>query len=119
LSHGYEKISIRRQCDVFEVSRSILSGKWKFPILGTLIEENTLGFMDLLREMDGIRTKKLSKELQDFEMNHLVIRTLMNTKPISVQYSITEYGETLSPLIDELAKCGIVYKESIYDSNPV
>lgn len=94
---------------------SILSGKWKFHILGTLIEGNTLGFMDLMREVNGIGTKMLSKELQDLEMNHLVSRTVMNTKPITVEYAITEYGKTLSPLIDELAKWGIEYRQSIYD----
>ena len=93
---------------------SILSGKWKFHILGTLIEGNKLGFMDLLREVNGIGTKMLSKELQDLEMNHLVSRTVMNTKPITVEYSITEYGATLSPLIDELAKWGTEYRQSIY-----
>ena len=98
---------------------SILSGKWKFHILGTLIEGNKLGFMDLLREIDGIGTKMLSKELQDLELNHLVSRTVMNTKPITVQYSITEYGETLSPLIDELAKWGIEYRQSIYGTEPI
>ncbi|KAB2818027.1 winged helix-turn-helix transcriptional regulator [Phaeocystidibacter marisrubri] len=93
---------------------SLLSGKWKFHILGTLIEGNTLGFMDLMREIDGIGTKMLSKELQDLEMNNLVSRTVMNTKPITVQYSITEYGKTLSPLIDELANWGSVYRKSVF-----
>ena len=93
---------------------SLLSGKWKFHILGTLIAGNTLGFMDLLREIDGIGTKMLSKELQDLEMNNLVSRTVMNTKPITVDYSITEYGETLSPLIDELANWGIEYRKSVF-----
>ena len=55
-------------------SMSLLSGKWKFHILGTLIEGNKLGFMDLLREINGIGTKMLSKELQDLEMNNLVSR---------------------------------------------
>ena len=95
---------------------SILSGKWKFHILGTLIEGNKLGFMDLLREVDGIGTKMLSKELQDMEMNHLVSRKVMDTKPITVEYSITEHGATLSALIDELAKWGINYRQSIYGS---
>ncbi len=95
---------------------SILSGKWKFHILGTLMEGNKLGFMDLLREIDGIGSKMLSKELQDLEMNKLVSRTVMNTKPITVQYTLTEYGKTLSPLIDELAKWGIEYRQSIYKS---
>ena len=93
---------------------SIVSGKWKFHILGTLIGGNKLGFMDLLREIDGIGTKMLSKELQDLEMNKLVSRTVMNTKPITVQYTLTEYGKTLSPIIDELAKWGIEYRNSIY-----
>jgi DNA-binding HxlR family transcriptional regulator len=93
---------------------SLLSGKWKFHILGTLIEGNTLGFMDLLREINGIGTKMLSKELQDLEVNNLVNRKVMNTKPITVEYSITEYGKTLSPLIDEMAKWGIDYRKKVY-----
>ncbi|MBR9855443.1 MAG: helix-turn-helix transcriptional regulator [Algicola sp.] len=94
-------------------SMSILSGKWKFHILGTLIEGDKLGFMDLLREVDGIGSKMLSKELQDLEMNRLVNRKVMDTKPITVQYSITEYGKTLAPVIDALAKWGVDYKRSI------
>ena len=66
-------------------------GKWKFYILGTLIEGNKLGFMDLLREVDGIGTKMLSKELQDLEINRLLSRKIMNTKQITVEYSNTEY----------------------------
>lgn len=93
---------------------SLLSGKWKFHILGTLIEGSTLGFMDLLREVNGIGSKMLSKELQDLEMNKLISRTVMNTKPVTVSYSITEYGKTLLPLIDEMAKWGIDYRKSVY-----
>lgn len=92
---------------------SILSGKWKFHIIGTLIEGNNLGFMDLLREIEGIGSKMLSKELQDLEMNHLVSRTVMDTKPITVEYALTEYGKTLSPVINELANWGIEYRRSI------
>ncbi len=94
---------------------SVLSGKWKFHILGTLIEGNTLRFMDLLREVEGIGTKMLSKELQDLEQNQLVSRTVMNTKPITVEYSLTDYGKTLAPLIDEIAQWGIAYRRSISD----
>lgn len=94
----------------------ILSGKWKFHILGTLIEGNSLGFMDLLREIDGIGSKMLSKELQDLEMNHLISRTVMDTKPITVHYAITDYGATLAPIIDELAKWGSAYRQSIHGS---
>ena len=93
---------------------SLLSGKWKFHILGTLIEGNVLGFMDLMREIEGIGTKMLSKELKDLEINNLVSRKVRNTKPITVEYSITEQGKTLSPLIDELARWGTGYRKSVF-----
>lgn len=92
----------------------LLSGKWKFHILGTLIEGDKLRFMELLREVDGIGTKMLSKELQDLEMNHLVKRQVLNTKPVTVEYGITEFGKTLSPILDEIANWGIAYRNALH-----
>lgn len=92
----------------------LLSGKWKFHIIGTLIEAEKMGFMDLMREVEGIGTKMLSKELQDLEMNQLVSRTVMNTKPVTVEYAITEHGRTLKPIIDEIAKWGATYRASAF-----
>lgn len=92
----------------------LLSGKWKFHIVGTLLQSNRMRFMDLLREVDGIGTKMLSKELQDLEMNHLITREVINTKPVTVEYEITEFGKTLAPIIDEVAKWGINYRTSLY-----
>lgn len=98
-------------------SMEILSGKWKFHILGTLMQGGKLRFMDLLREVDGIAPKMLSKELQDLEVNQLVSRTVCNTKPVTVEYEITEFGRTLSPIIDEIAKWGISYRSALLQKN--
>lgn len=110
-------INTTRTCQVriqaIHDTMSILSGKWKIHILGTLIEGEDMGFMDLLREVDGIGTKMLSKELQDMEINQLVSRKVQDTKPITVKYTITEYGKTLKPIIDEIAKWGISYRQSL------
>ena len=92
---------------------SVLSGKWKFPILGTLIEGQQLGFMDLKREVHGIGTKMLSKELQDLELNGLVSRQEQNTKPKTVRYALTDQGLALLPVIDALAGWGIAYRSGI------
>lgn len=91
----------------------ILSGKWKFHIIGTLMEGGRMRFMDLIREVEGIAPKMLSKELQDMEMNRLISRTVMDTKPITVEYEITEYGQTLAPIIDEIANWGIAYRKAM------
>lgn len=98
-------------------SMEILAGKWKFHIIGTLMLFEKLRFMELLREVDGIGAKMLSKELQDLEMNHLIRRTVLNTKPLTVEYELTDCGKTLGPIIDEIAKWGITYRSRLYQKD--
>lgn len=95
-------------------SMDILTGKWKIHILGTLLYGGKMRFMDLQREMGGIGSKMLSKELQDLELNHLISRTIKNTKPITVEYELTDFGKTLEPIIDAIAQWGIDYRESLF-----
>ena len=104
----------KNRMNAIKDSMEILSGKWKFHILGTLMQGGKMRFMDLLREIDGIAAKMLSKELQDMEINHLINRTVLNTKPVTVEYEVTEYGKTIEPIIDEIAKWGIEYRKSLY-----
>ena len=91
----------------------VLSGKWKIRLLGTLRFRGKMRFMDLLREVEGIAAKMLSKELQDLEVNKLVSRTVLNTKPITVEYEITEYGKSLDKIILEIVHWGIEHRKTI------
>lgn len=95
-------------------SMDILTGKWKIHILGTLLYGGKMRFMDLQREIDGIGSKMLSKELQDLEMNHLITRTVKNTKPITVEYALTNFGKTLEPVIESVAQWGIDYRQTLF-----
>jgi Predicted transcriptional regulators len=91
----------------------ILSGKWKIQIIAVLLFKGKLRFMDLLRVVDGIGAKMLSKELQDLETNQLVTRTVLNTKPITVEYEITSYGRTLEKSIVAIVEWGIEHRRTI------
>ncbi|MDB5272863.1 MAG: transcriptional regulator [Chitinophagaceae bacterium] len=92
----------------------LLSGKWKIQIIGALMRNGTMRFMDLLREVDGIAAKMLSKELQELEINELVKRTVCDTKPITVEYEMTTYGRTLEKVIAELAHWGELHRKRIF-----
>ena len=94
-------------------SMDILTGKWKVHILGTLLYAGKMRFMDLQREVGNIGAKMLSKELRDLEMNRLVTRTVVNTKPITVEYELTEFGKALEPAIESIAQWGIDYRETL------
>jgi DNA-binding HxlR family transcriptional regulator len=90
----------------------ILSGKWKITIIGCL-NFGAKRFMDLQREVEGIGSKMLSKELQELEINGMISRTVLNTKPVTVQYAITEYGQTLRPIIWAMADWGQHHRRKI------
>lgn len=100
-------------------SMEILSGKWKIHILGTLLYSGKMRFMDLQREVVGIGSKMLSKELQDLEINQLLTRTVLKTKPITVEYELTDFGKTLEPIIEAIAKWGMDYRETLFGKKTI
>ena len=71
--------------------------------------------MELQRLLAGIGTKMLSKELQELEINGLITRAVMKTKPITVEYELTSYGHSLKPIIDEMALWGRNHRVKIID----
>ena len=91
----------------------IFSGKWKIPIIGALIYLEESGFKDLQRMIGDITPKMLSKELKELEMNLLVKRTVLDTRPVTVIYSITEYGKTCQSVIYELYEWGERHRQKI------
>jgi len=90
----------------------ILSGKWKLPIIISL----TFGkkrFRQMQREIPGITSKMLSKELKELEINELAERHVYDTVPVSIEYELTPYGKTLRPLIGELHEWGAKHRRRI------
>ena len=90
----------------------ILSGKWKIPIIIALTH-GVKRFSELSKEIPKITDRMLSKELRDLEMNQLVKRTVYDTFPVTVEYTMTEYGQTLHEVIEALAKWGYNHRKRI------
>lgn len=91
----------------------VLKGKWKIPIIGVLCTYKTVGFKELQRYIVGISPKVLSKELKELESYLIITRKVMDTRPITVNYSITEFGKSCEPLIIEIYKWGTEHREGI------
>jgi len=89
-----------------------LSGKWKLPILSSLIEGKKR-FKEIERTMPGISPRMLSKELRDLEMNKMITRTVYNTIPASVEYEITEYGLSLDKVLLAMYEWGTAHRKKI------
>jgi len=110
-----EEASCEQELAALRDSIELLGGKWKLIILRHLnnhrLEENT--FKKMQRDILGISAKMLSKELYDLEMNLLVSRTVMNTKPAKVNYAITDYGLTVLPVNEILVQWGLNHRQKI------
>lgn len=92
---------------------AVLSGKWKIQLITTLNCGGALQFMEILRILDGIGPKMLSKELQDLEANLLVSRTVIETKPVTVKYELTPHGRTLERIINEMRLWGRAHRKEV------
>lgn len=96
-------------------TQDIIGGKWKVQVISALQYRGTLRFMDLLREVEGIAPKMLSKELKELELNALIEREVMKTQPITVEYKLTEHGLSLKKVIEEMAFWGSHYRTKVFN----
>jgi len=104
------KVKLRAVQDTLD----ILKGKWKISIISSL-SFGKRRFMELQREVDGIGAKMLSKELQELEINGLISRTVCDTKPITVEYELSDYGKTLQNIINEMIDWGLNHRTNIIE----
>jgi DNA-binding HxlR family transcriptional regulator len=87
---------------------AILGGKWAFSIVYSLMDGKKR-FKDLERSIEGINTRMLVKELKSMELNNIIVREAFATIPPTVEYSLTEKGRKLEPILAELYKWGNDY----------
>ena len=105
---GNYMLPVRDALDIF-------SGKWKIPIITALSFYETCGFKELERIVEGITPKMLSKELKFLEENLLVNRKVEDTRPVTITYSITEYGKTTQSVMSELYRWGVEHRKKVHN----
>lgn len=85
----------------------ILVGKWKPVILLVLLQEGTKRFSDLKRKLPDISQKMLTQKLRELEEEGIIERIVYPEVPPRVEYSITECGRSLEPLLDAMHSWGV------------
>lgn len=92
-----------------------IGGKWKLRIIVAL-KDGHKRFNELHRVIDGLSAKVLSAELKDLELNGFVQRKVFATKPVVVEYELTEYSETLGGVLQALSEWGAMHRETVKKS---
>jgi DNA-binding HxlR family transcriptional regulator len=87
-----------------------IEGKWKLPCMYVLCENGTLRYNELKKAL-GITNMMLSNTLKDLESYGLVVRIQYNEIPPRVEYSLTEIGSKLLPVMNEFSAWGALLME--------
>ena len=89
-------------CDRMEQVMDQISGKWKMRILFMVGAHGTLRYGELRKLLDGVTHKMLSNQLKELAADGLVQRIDYNEVPPRVEYRLTENGEALMPIFDDI-----------------
>ena len=94
-----------------ETTLTMISDKWKILIMRDLLP-GTKRFGELKKSIDGISQKVLTTKLRDMEKSGLLSRTVYPEVPPRVEYTLTELGQSLRPIIKSMHDWGINYQSS-------
>ena len=95
-----------------ELTLLLISNKWKVLIIRDLLE-GTKRFSELKKSINSISQKVLTSNLREMEENELLTRKVYPEVPPRVEYTLTDIGYSLKPLLDDMDKWGTWYRNEV------
>ena len=104
-----------------ELTLAVIGGKWKLIILWHLGLDGTKRFGELKKLIPHITQKMLTNQLRELEDDQLISRKVYPEVPPRVEYTLTEYGQSLMPVLRMMYDWGKNYGENVIwkDASPV
>ena len=99
-----------------ELTLSAIGGKWKVLLLWKM-HARTMRYGEFRKALPEITHKMLSQSLKEMERDGLVIRKVYNVVPPMVEYSLSEEGLRMMPVLDSMMRWGIQYG-ALIDTDP-
>lgn len=96
----------RINCAV-DATMSIIEGRWKTVILCKLHINGPMRFSKLMKEINGVSPRILTKQLKEMEADGIILRTPYSTVPPKVEYSVTDKGRSLGPILSAMEEWGL------------
>jgi len=100
-----------------EMTLKVIGGKWK-PVILCHLTDGVKRFGELRREMPAITQKMLTQQLRELEEDGIISRKAFSQVPPKVEYSLTEYGQTLKEVLDVMASWGLRHWTSADPEDP-
>lgn len=98
-----------KSCPV-TATMKVLGGKWKAILINAIYHTSPARFGELRRSVKGITQSMLTSQLRELEDDGIINRKIYAEIPPRVEYTLTEFGLTLSPIMQSMADWGYEYK---------
>lgn len=95
-----------------ETTLALIEDKWKVLILRDLFLNPIMRFSELKKSLNGVTQKMLTQQLREMENDGLINRKVYPVVPPKVEYSLTELGKSLKPIMDSMWNWGIEFKKA-------
>lgn len=92
----------------------LIGNKWKLLIIRNLVYNDKQRFTDFLKSIPDISKKVLTDDLRALENDGIIEREVFAEVPPRVEYSLTDLGKTLKPILDAMFDWGTDYKNNLY-----
>jgi len=109
-----KSIAVTEQCPM-EIGLNVLSGKWKLKILWQ-VSKGAVRFNELQRRLGKITTKTLTQQLRELEEQKILARTVYPDNPPKVEYTLTDLGQSIHPVLKSLCDWRIKYQNAISEN---
>ncbi len=100
-----EKKQENFHCFITE-TMNLIGGKWKPFILWLLYEEGVVRFGEMKKRIPTVTQKMLTQQLREMEQDRFIVRKVYAEVPPKVEYSLTDLGKSLKPVLDALSNWG-------------
>lgn len=94
-----------------ESTLQIISGKWKSVVIYQLLQHSNLHFGDLTRALPDCSRRMLALQLEELIADHVITKTVISLRPLKTEYQLSEFGQTLSPVINAMATWVTYYNQ--------
>lgn len=93
-----------------------IGDRWTALIV-SLLGQRPYRFGELQRTVEGISQKVLTQTLRSLEKDGLVSRDVLSTRPLAVEYSLTELGRTLVPVVESIVRWAEVHAAEVLEAH--
>lgn len=90
----------------------LIGSKWKILIIRNLFIRSWR-FNELRKDLEGISQKVLTDSLRSMEQDGIIVRTVYAEVPPRVEYSLSELGYSMKPIMDSMEQWGLYYQKNI------